>query len=317
MSQISRPLYCGDYVGIVEDLMDPTETGRVRVRIFGIHSLNTAEVPKEKLPWCSIAVPATNPFVSGLGAAPLGLLEGSMVRLRPKSENDYQEWEVQFTIAGQRQNLTDTAMPFPNGTDHDVNPLARGIVTSSDVYAAKDANAIEGDIDGSTNGNETQISPEELANYPWLKVAIGELGKNERDHPNQIRQYHAKGGGSSKWGGETPWCASFIGWCLNQVGIKGSGSAAARSYVKYGKNVLNQKPIPPGSICVIAGNRGASSGHVFFCEYEKNGRIYAVGGNQSSKNKASQNGGEVTRTSYARSSLIGASFPDTANLRKK
>ena len=53
------------------------------------------------------------------------------------------------------------------------------------------------------------------------------------------------------------------------------------------------------------------------CEYEKNGRIYAVGGNQSSKNKASQNGGEVTRTSYARSALIGASFPDTKNLRKK
>ena len=317
MSLSSTPTQCGFYIGLVEDLMDPLECGRVRVRIFGVHSLNTAEVPKDKLPWCRIAASSSNPFVSGLGYSPLGLLEGSMVMLRPSSESDLQEWTVFHSIAGQRTTVDGVELPFPNGTDHDFNPLSRGIVTASDVYEQKDSNAIDGDIDGATNENATQISPEELKNFPWLKVAIGQLGKNERDHPNQIREYHAKGGGSSKWGGETAWCASFVGWCLWKVGIKGSGSALARSYTKYGKNVLNQKPIPPGSICVIAGNRGASSGHVFICEYEKNGRIYAVGGNQSSKNKSSQNGGEVTRTSYARSQLIGASFPDTANLRKK
>lgn len=314
---VRPPLYCGYHVGIVEDLMDPDETGRVRVRIFGVHSQNPSEVPTDSLPWAEIASGATNPFVSGLGSAPLGLLEGSMVLLKPKSEDDLQEWAIFNTIAGKRTNNTQASTAFPNGTEHDTNPLARGQIQSSGVYEQKDANGIDGDIDGATNSEATQIDPSELANYPWLKVALGELGKNERDHPARIKEYHAKGGGSSKWGGETPWCASFIGWCLNQVGIKGSGSAAARSYVKYGKNVLNQKPIPPGAICVIAGNRGASSGHVFMCEYEKNGRIYAVGGNQSSKNKASQNGGEVTRTSYARSSLIGASFPDTKNLRKK
>ena len=311
------PTYCGFYVGLVEDLMDPMECGRVRVRILGVHSMNTAEVPKDSLPWCSIASSSTNPFVSGLGSTPLGLLEGSMVLLKPSHEDDLQEWAVFHSIAGMRTNLSGLELAFPNGSEHDVNVLARGATQSSGVYEQKDANGIDGDIDGATNSEATQIDPSELANYPWLKVALGELGKNEKDHPARIREYHAKGGGSSKWGGETAWCASFIGWCLNQVGIKGTGSALARSYIKYGKNVLNQKPIPPGAICVIAGNRGASSGHVFMCEYEKNGRIYAVGGNQSSKNKASQNGGEVTRTSYARTQLIGASFPDTKNLRKK
>ena len=314
---VRPPLYCGYHVGIVEDLMDPDETGRVRVRIFGVHSQNPSEVPTDSLPWAEIASSATNPFVSGLGSAPLGPLEGSMVLLKPKTEDDLQEWAIFNTIAGKRTNNTQTSTAFPNGSDHDVNPLARGQVQSSGVYEQKDANGIDGDIDGATNAEATQIDPSELANYPWLKVALGELGKNEKDNPARIKEYHAKGGGSSKWGGETAWCASFIGWCLNQVGVKGTGSALARSYMKYGKNVLGQKPIPPGAICVIAGNRGASSGHVFMCEYEKNGRIYAVGGNQSSKNKASQNGGEVTRTSYARSLLIGASFPDTKNLRKK
>ena len=44
---VRPPLYCGYHVGIVEDLMDPDETGRVRVRIFGVHSQNPSEVPTD------------------------------------------------------------------------------------------------------------------------------------------------------------------------------------------------------------------------------------------------------------------------------
>lgn len=45
--------------GIVEDRNDPLKLGRVRVRIFGMHSDNTARIPKEKLPWAQIMVPTT------------------------------------------------------------------------------------------------------------------------------------------------------------------------------------------------------------------------------------------------------------------
>lgn len=314
------PLYCGDYVGVVEDLNDPLQMGRVRVRIFGIHSDNPAEIPTEALPWCTIAVGATNPFISGIGLAPLGLQTGSMVRLQPVDPDDLQEWEVQFTIAGQRQAIpggggfNDPSGEYPNA-DHDVNPLARGVVTSSEPYADKAANGISGDIDSATNENQTVIDPEQLKNTPWMPVAIGELGIDEKNNPKRVREYHAKGGGSSKWGGEVPWCASFIGWVLLQVGIKGSGSAAARSYSRFGDNVLGQKPIPYGSIGVIAGNRGAASGHVFFITGEDGAYVTTLGGNQS--NKSEDNGGEVTRSRIRKDRLIAARFPNMSSAVKK
>lgn len=316
----SAPLYCGDHIGIVEDLNDPEQLGRVRVRVYGIHSPNLAEVPTESLPWCTIALPANNPFISGLGAAPVGLVTGSMVRLNPLIENDFQEWEVKHTIAGRLAKATSgNGFGDPNGeypnTDHDVNPLARGKVISSEPYADKEVNATNVDIDGTTNKNETAIDPEQLKNTPWLPVAIGELGIDERNEEKRVREYHAQGGGSSKWGGEVPWCASFIGWVLKQAGIKGSGAASARSYCKWGDDVLNQSKIPAGAIGVIAGNRGANSGHVFFITDDDGTWVKTVGGNQSSKSE--DNGGEVTRSKIKKSRLIAARFPNASNALRK
>jgi hypothetical protein len=41
----------GMYRAIVEDNADPRQIGRVRVRIFGIHSFDEEETPTEHLPW--------------------------------------------------------------------------------------------------------------------------------------------------------------------------------------------------------------------------------------------------------------------------
>ena len=38
------------FMGIVKDLKDPIKMGRVRVRIFGVHSEDQQEIPDDKLP---------------------------------------------------------------------------------------------------------------------------------------------------------------------------------------------------------------------------------------------------------------------------
>ena len=47
--------YYGDetrwFVGSVKSLNDPLELGRVKVRIFGVHSENTDDVPEGDLPF--------------------------------------------------------------------------------------------------------------------------------------------------------------------------------------------------------------------------------------------------------------------------
>lgn len=63
--------YYGDqtrwFVGTVKSINDPLELGRVKVRIFGVHSDNVADVPDGDLPWAQVVVPITEGSSSGLG----------------------------------------------------------------------------------------------------------------------------------------------------------------------------------------------------------------------------------------------------------
>lgn len=55
------------FIGRVVSLSDPLQLGRVRVRIFGIHSENTIDIPDEDLPWAQIVAPITEGGTTGLG----------------------------------------------------------------------------------------------------------------------------------------------------------------------------------------------------------------------------------------------------------
>lgn len=44
--------------------------GRVRVRIHGVHSPSTKDIPQKDLPWCQVVLPTTEQGVSGLGQNP-------------------------------------------------------------------------------------------------------------------------------------------------------------------------------------------------------------------------------------------------------
>jgi uncharacterized protein (TIGR02594 family) len=80
---------------------------------------------------------------------------------------------------------------------------------------------------------------------------------------------------------ETSWCSSFVNWCCKQVGIKGTGSAAARSWLTWGKEVK-----VPYLGCIVVLKRGNSNwqGHVgFYAGKERDNHILVYGGNQKNK----------------------------------
>jgi hypothetical protein len=52
--------------------------GRVKVRILGVHSGNTDEIPEKDLPWAQVIVPTTEGGTSGIGRIPQ-LTKGSFV----------------------------------------------------------------------------------------------------------------------------------------------------------------------------------------------------------------------------------------------
>ncbi len=67
------------YVGVVEDVADPMQVGRVRIRAIGFHSERAeGSIPTEHLPWAYVMLPTTASGMSGVGSTH-GLVDGSWV----------------------------------------------------------------------------------------------------------------------------------------------------------------------------------------------------------------------------------------------
>lgn len=67
------------FVGVVEDINDPAEMGRVRVRCFGYHTENKQKIPTASLPWASVSMPITSTSMGGIGQSATGILQGTWV----------------------------------------------------------------------------------------------------------------------------------------------------------------------------------------------------------------------------------------------
>lgn len=121
-----------------------------------------------------------------------------------------------------------------------------------------------------------------LAGEPeWMKAARGEIGVREvpgsGDNPRIVEYLQSTTlGRPDNQNDETPWCSAFANWCLEDVGMEGTNSAWARSWLNWGRRITS--PVPG---CVTVFSRGANYGHVGFFIEKKNGLIYVLGGNQS------------------------------------
>ena len=67
------------FTGVIEDINDPKEMGRVRVRCYGYHNADKVEVPTEELPWATPMLPVTSASMTEVGQSATGLLQGSWV----------------------------------------------------------------------------------------------------------------------------------------------------------------------------------------------------------------------------------------------
>lgn len=66
------------WIGIVTNVYDPHEGGRVQVRIFGRHD-DTVNIPDADLPFAQVMQPVTSAARGRMGTAPVGLVVGSRV----------------------------------------------------------------------------------------------------------------------------------------------------------------------------------------------------------------------------------------------
>jgi len=55
------------YTGIIEDIDDPLNLNRVRVRCIGFHSMDTSAITTADLPWATVIMPVTSASIKGNG----------------------------------------------------------------------------------------------------------------------------------------------------------------------------------------------------------------------------------------------------------
>jgi uncharacterized protein (TIGR02594 family) len=115
---------------------------------------------------------------------------------------------------------------------------------------------------------------------PWLRVARAEIGV--RGFPAgssnpRIAAYHA-GTNVAGYDDKVNWCSSFVQWTLAQVGIAGTGSALARSWLEWGRP-LDEPRV--GCIAVLWRDDPQSwKGHVGFFLRQEGDDVVLLGGNQ-------------------------------------
>lgn len=285
--------------GIVESVMDPLQIGRLQVRWIGIHTDDKTKVPTSLLPWANVLGSINSAFISGVGMAPVGIVPGTMVFGLPVDDG-MQEFLVLGTLGGNRSVFVNPSLGFNDpsgqyprsGVAGDINKRAGGNGDTGSSYNV-DNSVITSSIPGSTDPTvpPKTLDPAAYKDTPWMPVAISQLGINELDNADKVREYHKVGGGTMREP-TVAWCAAFVGWCLNQVGINGTRSAASRSYLKYGQSVGTTN-VPYGAIAVF-GVPNSGSGHVAFVAEDKGDKLVCIGGNQSDKSHRS--GGIVSKT---------------------
>lgn len=94
------------YFGVVEQrsIADPYKIGRCKVRVIGVHSDDTAELPTDQLPWALPLMGADSAGIDGIGNSPTGILEGSWVVVQFADEFKQQPI-IMGTIAGKPLGL--------------------------------------------------------------------------------------------------------------------------------------------------------------------------------------------------------------------
>lgn len=120
---------------------------------------------------------------------------------------------------------------------------------------------------------------------PWLIVAARELGISEvpgHNHNPRILRYHEHTSLKAN-ADEIPWCSSFVNFCVDESSFPKTNSAAARSWLDYGKKLDK-----PHYGCVAVFQRGrpnAWTGHVGFVVWwnDDQTEVAILGGNQSNR----------------------------------
>ncbi|MGO7300326.1 phage tail length tape measure family protein [Rhizobium ruizarguesonis] len=153
--------------------------------------------------------------------------------------------------------------------DRFIDQIINGIIGSvgkSGGAANGISAAITGSIGGGSSAGGAAAASKAVVSSAGSAVdkAFTLFGANENTNTSSINSF-LKQGGVDLNAAQTKWCAAFVNSSLEQVGIKGSGSQVANSFLDWGTKI-DPSQILKGDVLVQNRGLGAnqSGGHVGF-----------------------------------------------------
>jgi len=129
-----------------------------------------------------------------------------------------------------------------------------------------------------------------ISNKDILFQAFGEVGVKEvpgkGDNPDIVK-YHAFATRDNKVGmaDSVPWCAAFMCWLLESLGLKSTNSRMARSFERLGKVIPIEDFLPGDLIVMFRNGIESGQGHVTVgLKLDSNSfgnKAWLLGGNQN------------------------------------
>jgi uncharacterized protein (TIGR02594 family) len=122
-------------------------------------------------------------------------------------------------------------------------------------------------------------------NKEVLLAAAKELGVQEWVNGSnpRVEKYldHGASAGNKDSGlsDDVPWCAGFVAFCMESVGMTSTNSLMARSYERWGKSTLDD-PQPGDVVTFYRGNKSDGLGHVAILVKKSGSYLWCLGGNQ-------------------------------------
>lgn len=135
------------FTGVVEDINDPSEMGRIKVRCFGYHTPNKNDMPTANLPWSHVMMPINGAAMSGIGQSATGVLQGSWVIGFFRDGEALQDPFIIGTLPSMASSLpaitkgfADPAGLYPRSDrlyDSDLSPASREDYSEAQPYISK------------------------------------------------------------------------------------------------------------------------------------------------------------------------------------
>jgi len=162
-----------NFVGVVEDRNDPDELGRVKVRIYSVHTEDKSALPCEELPWAMVLQPVTSAAMSGIGRSPTGIVEGTWVFGVFMDQGEFQHPLVLGTLVGKPSNLpSDEGFSDHKNEVYPLNNPSISIIGESSVSRLARKNAETHQVLTKKRINKDSLGTIESAKGPKVKSVL-------------------------------------------------------------------------------------------------------------------------------------------------